>query len=235
MHSWKSMNERFLKWFLIVNIVVLSGFFLWGYMLPLFNMGADLSNLQEMEVKAPEFKIENPPPLEVGTNLTDSIKYTVDATALEDWVFFDFSSGSTVSATNWELLNWDLAFRRAKILTNGGITNPQGKGGILRLEGAEFQALSEAPESGYVLDEKPKNTSEFANPHIDKWYNYNYWTHGLTPKDEIYVIRTADGKFAKMVIEDYYCGQTAGCMSFTYVYQGNGSRTFIRNSGEEKA
>jgi hypothetical protein len=223
------MNERFLKGFLTVNIVALTGFFLWGYILPLFNMGADLSAMREMEVTPPEVKIENPPPREAGNDLVGPLTYTVDATHVEEWVFFDFSSGSIVPAANWDSPNWDLAIRRTKILTNGGATNPRGNGAVLRMEGIGLEGLAEAPESGYVQDEKPDNAGELANPHLDKWYNYNYWTHRLIPKEEVYVIRTADGKYAKMAIRDYYCGQTAGCLSFTYVYQGDGSRNFISN------
>ncbi len=38
-------------------------------------------------------------------------------------------------------------------------------------------------------------------------------------------VRTADGRFAKVQILGYYCsGPRAGCLTFRYVYQGDGSR-----------
>ena len=47
----------------------------------------------------------------------------------------------------------------------------------------------------------------------------------LAPKREIYVIRTQEGKYAKMRMLSYYCtGNMAGCMTFEYVYQGDGSK-----------
>lgn len=226
------MNERFLKAFLIVNIVVLAGFFVWGYVLPLFHMGADMSKMGEFVKEPPPLKIENPAPAEVGENLTDSIRYTINATNVENWVFFDFSSGTSVPGAKWDSTDWDLAFRRAKILVNGGVTNPGGQGGVAAVPGKDLGALAEAPESGYSRNERPTGAGEASNPNIDKWYNYNYWTHKLTPKEQVYALRTADGKYAKFVIEDYYCGEgVSGCLAFRYVYQGNGSRSFIKPAG----
>ena len=37
-------------------------------------------------------------------------------------------------------------------------------------------------------------------------------------------VRTHDGKYAKMHILSYYCAnKSAGCLTFEYVYQGDGS------------
>jgi HmuY protein len=50
----------------------------------------------------------------------------------------------------------------------------------------------------------------------------------LHPKPNVYIIRTADGKYAKMRIISYYCdgGQASGCFTIEYIYQGDGSRRF---------
>ena len=55
-------------------------------------------------------------------------QYTVDARNKVEWAFLDIDSGSIVSST-FEDLDWDLAFRRTKLLTNGGITNSEGSVG----------------------------------------------------------------------------------------------------------
>jgi hypothetical protein len=49
--------------------------------------------------------------------------------------------------------------------------------------------------------------------------------HVLRPKSQVYVIHTADGKYAKMRLVSSYCdgNQASGCFTMEYVYQGDGS------------
>ena len=169
-----------------------------------------------------------PNPQEVGQDLTPPILYTLDASDTEEWVYFDFSRGSVVKGVAWDSLDWDLAFKRAKILTNSGRTHEKGGGGALALMSEEFDSVDSAPEGGaFETDHRPYNKMENENAALHKWYKYNYINHRLEPKPQVYIIRTAEGKFAKMRILSYYCqGEKAGCYTFRYVYQGNGSRRF---------
>ena len=110
--------------------------------------------------------------------------------------------------------------------TNGGRSNPDGQGAVLRLARRDFAAVSRVPEEPeFQADVHPKNRLHPFNPALEKWYNYSYLANVLAPKPEIYVIRTQDGKYAKMRMLSYYCtGNVAGCMTFEYVYQGDGSQ-----------
>jgi HmuY protein len=173
-------------------------------------------------------------PEEVGDRLIGPILHTLDARAAEQWTYFDFSRGSVVEVPHQLGVGWDLAFQRHKILANGGATNPKGRGAILNLGEVAFDEVLEAPAEGYIED-----TIASINPQaittenlaIKAWYHYNFLTHVLRPKSNVYVVRTADGTYAKMRLVSYYCdgGQASGCFTIEYVYQGNGSRHFVTN------
>ncbi|MBI4639772.1 MAG: HmuY family protein [Candidatus Tectomicrobia bacterium] len=153
--------------------------------------------------------------------------YTIDARSTTEWTYFDFSRGSTVEIWGRRSLNWDLAFQRNKIISNSGLTNPEGKGGIVELSSVDFESATEAPEEGYVTDTKTRDRIETENKAIVRWFDYSYTANTLKPKKSVYIIRTADGKYAKLKILSYYCeGHISGCPTIQYVYQGNGSRKF---------
>jgi hypothetical protein len=183
---------------------------------------------------AGNFTITPPHPTEVGERLVGPIFYTLDARAAEQWTFFDFSRGSVVDVPHQFGLEWDLAFQRHKILANGGATNPKGRGGILNLGEVAFDEVLEAPAEGYIEDTIASinpETITTENLAIKAWYHYNFLTHVLRPKSNVYAIRTADGKYAKMRLVSYYCdgGQASGCFTMEYAYQGDGSRHFGLN------
>jgi hypothetical protein len=170
--------------------------------------------------------------MEVGEQLVGPTRYTLQARAAEDWTFFDFSRGSVVDVPHQFVVDWDLAFQRHKILANGGATNPKGRGAILNLGSVDFETVLEAPAEGYIEDTIATINSEAIvteNLAIKTWYHYNFLTHLLIPKPNVYVIRTADGKYARMRIVSYYCdgGHASGCFTFEYVYQGDGGRRFV--------
>jgi len=178
------------------------------------------------------FTVTPPHPVEVGDRLVGPVLYTLDARASERWAYFDFSRGSVVEVPHQFGVDWDLAFQRHKILANGGATNPRGRGAILSLGEVAFDEVLEAPAEGFVEDTIASINPEALtteNLAIKAWYHYNFLTHLLRPKPNVYIIRTADGKYAKMRIVSYYCdgGQASGCFTIEYVYQGDGGRGFV--------
>ena len=182
------------------------------------------------------FTIIPPLPKEVGEQLTEVITYTIDARSTTEWTYFDFSRGSTVEIWGRRSLNWDLAFQRNKIISNSGLTNPEGNGGIVELSSADFESVTEAPEEGYVTDTKTRDRIETENKAIVRWFDYSYTANTLKPKKSVYIIRTADGKYARMKILHYYCeGHISGCLTIQYVYQGNGSRKFVNEQAVKVA
>lgn len=165
-----------------------------------------------------------PAPEEVGAAVVGPDTYTVDARDETRWVAFDFSRRSVVPADDLRGLDWDLAFNRFRIRTNGGATNPAGPGGALDLGRAAFDSVLVVPDSGYVQDARV-SANETRNPALERWYDYSWLSHRLTPKPRVYAVRTADGRYAKIEVLSYYCADgTAGCVTFRYVYAGDGGR-----------
>jgi hypothetical protein len=156
---------------------------------------------------------------EVGEVLVGPVVYTIDASDTERWRFFDFSRGSRVEPEG--SLEWDLAFRRHEIIVNGG-SGFEGAGGARIVSEESFGEVAELPGTGYEETEAGRDSM---NPALEKWYDYGFTTHLLQPRPVVYGIRTADGRYAKVELVSYYCpGARSGCVTFRYVYQGDGTR-----------
>ena len=190
--------------------------------------GTSNSELQEQASDTATYSPSPYRPEEVGERLVGPVVYTVDARSKEMWMYFDFSRGSVVPVDNPQTEDWDLSIRRHVIRTNGGATNPNGQTALLAIEGPDFSVVTSVPdEAKFVSDVRDKRRLYPYNPVVDKWYNYSYTTNVLLPKPMVYLVRTRDGKYAKMRIVSYYCkGNLSGCVTIEYVYQGNGSRHF---------
>ncbi len=138
---------------------------------------------------------------------------TVDASHPDRWRFFSLERGSVVE--NPGPREWDLAFRRFQIIVNGGEGFP-GDGGLQPLEGVRFGEVERLPEDGY---EGTRARGDSIHPGIQRWYDYSFFSHLLTPKERVYAVRTADGRFAKVELMGYYCpGPTPGCITFRYTF-----------------
>ena len=178
--------------------------------------------------KKPEEKVEPAP--KSFANLMPTQVTTLNASSEKDYVYFDFSSGKSVRILDSSSLEWDLAFRRGKVISNGGASTRLGKAGLLDLGVVDFDMVAEVPMDNYIQDVAAKTETE--NPVLIKWYNYNYFTHKLTAKKNIYAVRTANGKFAKLEFLSFYCdNKEAGCVKIRYVYQDNGSNSFLKTGG----
>jgi HmuY protein len=179
---------------------------------------------EAVDPRASVYEPTPPHPQEVGEHLVGPIVYTVDARSKDLWMYFDFSRGAVVAVQDPKSDAWDLAFQRYVIRTNGGDTNPAGRAALLSVAG-DFATVTRVPEhAAFTSDIRAKNRLYSANPVIEKWYTYSYLANVLAPKRVVYVVRTQDGKYAKMRILSYYCKESAsGCLTFEYVYQGDGS------------
>jgi len=161
-----------------------------------------------------------PQPAPVGDTLVGPAEYTLDATDDRGWTFFDFSRNAVV--TDPLPLEWDLAVRRFHLIANGG-PGFAGRGGIADLGPAAFDTVRVLPDTGYVVTQ-----ADSVNPAIRHWYRYGYSSHLLEPDGRVYAVRTADGRYAKLAIVSYYCGEArAACLTFRYVYQGGGGGNMV--------
>ena len=161
----------------------------------------------------------SPEPRPVGDSLVGPVRVTLDASDPDRWVFFDFSRGAAVAAPDH--LGWDLAFRRFNVMVNGGPAF-SGRGGALRLGTTALDSVRTVPLTGYEATDSRRDS---VNPVLERWYDYGFASHLLTPRPAVYAVRTADGRYAAIRVLSYYCaGATPGCMTFEYLYQGDGTR-----------
>ena len=117
--------------------------------------------------------------------------------------YFSLTTGAEISAEDAKTNKWDLAFSGTTILVNGGTSGP-GQGGALVLE-KPFEALSEAPKEGYKTDGPSGNA--IAGGSGNSWYKYDMSVHAILPIiGRTVVVRTAEGKFAKIEFISYYKG-----------------------------
>jgi hypothetical protein len=172
--------------------------------------GVTLVALTLRQPDVPTYPPTPPAPTDAGRALVGPVLYTVDATTPDAWRHFSFRLGSVVEGAT----GWDLAFRRYAIIAGPGA-------GILDLGETRFDQVRTVPAGGYQPNE---GAAEPRNPAIAAWYRYGFLSHVLSPKPRVWAVRTADGRYAKLELVSYYCpGAQPGCLTFRYVYQGDGS------------
>jgi HmuY protein len=153
--------------------------------------------------------------------------------------FFSLATNKWIGNSDSATTNWDLAFSGTTIRVNNQTSGP-GNGGAFVWVGA-FDNLTSIPQdSVFRIDNHPVS---YAIPKGSGkgWYNYDGATNLLTPiPGRVLVIRTANGKYAKVEILNYYKGGVTPSASasddiklreqryytFRYTYQGNGTTTF---------
>jgi hypothetical protein len=150
-------------------------------------------------------------PVHVGDSLVGPAEYTVNASENDEWVKFDFGRNATVSAGT----DWDIGFHRNHVIAGPGAA-------IADLGPVPFDEVHEAPSTGYRANSR---ASWESNPAVGKWYEYNFLSHLLTSRHHVYAVRTADGRYAKVELLNYYCKDVGtACITFRYAYQGRGPR-----------
>lgn len=218
----------------IVNLCV-TIFLIGLYWLPvkLEQMGGflDKPSMKDKQTNGPSRNSNARSVAAVNPNLLPTNSIVIDATNEEQWTYFDFSRGKQVKIHDTSSLEWDLAFRRGKIITNGGATNKFGKAGLIDLGEVSFDAVENVPLRDFTADTATRTQTE--NPILLQWYKYNYITHKLTARKNVYVMRTSDGKYAKIQFLSFYCAdKQPGCIQMKYAYQDEGTKSFLKdNSG----
>lgn len=144
-------------------------------------------------------------------------RFTLDARDKVEWAFFDIDSGAVIAST-FEDADWDLAFRRTKLLTNSGITNPDGAVGALDLGELELETAVTPVTAEFVVDALGGDDGDDQrNAAISRWYNYDFIRHVIVARDNVYLLRTSDGADALIQFDSYYCeDELPGCVTFRY-------------------
>ena len=143
-----------------------------------------------------------------NTRVTSLVYDTVTIDALDPtaWNFFDFDRRSPVAVPDTS--GWDLAIRRFMVIAADAAVD---------LGKVAFDEVIDAPLSDYVATAFERDT---VNAALERWYRYSLLSHLLEPNGHVYVVRTREGRYAKLEFLSYYCpGVVAGCVTFRYVYQ----------------
>ncbi|MCX7908445.1 MAG: HmuY family protein [Ignavibacteria bacterium] len=175
---------------------------------------------------------QNPPPQTIKAVTIYDLP--ADTGKKGKFTLFRLSDSTIVSNADSNSTKWDIGFAGTTIITNSGVRGP-GQGGAIVLKDVDFNDVKEAPETGYRIE---NSLTDLAIPtgSGNGWYNYNPQTHIVSPiPGRVIIIRTADGKYAKLQIISYWKGNPQPIDPFThkerfytfrYVYQSNGTRKF---------
>ena len=153
--------------------------------------------------------------------------------------FYSIETNSIIANADSNSKKWDIGLRGSTIITNAGTSGP-GSGGAFVFKGT-FDELKTIPtDSSFRVDNGP--TSYAITTGSNKgWYVLDFVTNLLTPiPGRVLVIKTANGKYAKVEILNYYKGGVTPAANatdaeksskqrfytFRFTYQSNGSKTF---------
>lgn len=154
----------------------------------------------------------------------------IDASIPSKKAYFRFSDSSVVTGTDTLTNKWDIAFSSTTIYTNSG-SSGSGSGGAVVLTSVNFEDVLEAPSNGYEIDSA--GAPAIPTGSGNGWYNYDFMNNVISPiPGVVLVIRTGDGKYAKVQILNYYKGAPENPSSsdvprfytIKYFYQPDGSR-----------
>jgi hypothetical protein len=166
---------------------------------------------------------ENEPVVVPDLKITEVKDLDGSAETKKDSAFYSLSLNKEVTSSE----KWDIKFKGTTISVSGTAQLLQLSNGQL------FETYTTAPASGFVADDIKGSGS---------WYNYTATTepqHAIIPvPGKIIVLKTTDGKYAKVEILSYYKGNpstssesfkelttrpAAKTYTFRYVYQADGS------------
>lgn len=165
--------------------------------------------------------------------------FSVDAKAYNTWVYFSFEKNAVVEVSDYQNdLSWDIAFHRADVRLNGGLSG-KGHGSAQKTEETSLTEVLEAPAGGYVPDSYGNVIVEFKIPPVYQEQPYNAvmstWLNidtsspppVYTLAENVFVMTTVSGKYVKIKFTDYTNdkGETL-YPAFEYIYQPDGSRKF---------
>jgi hypothetical protein len=174
---------------------------------------------------------------EVTNTAIESQTFEVNSTGSTTWKYFSFAKNDTVTiADPQNSPDWDLAFQRYRIKTNSGKSG-SGKGGAAnsyQKGQIGFDALKVVPDTAtfstddsFSIAVQQGYATYIVNPEIYTWFTIELAAQGtqIVPSDFIYIVRTYDGKYAKVWIKSYYSSANAsGHITFQYKYQPDGSK-----------
>lgn len=159
--------------------------------------------------------------------VTDSggtLRVTLDARDPDRWVSVDLDSGRVRAGRP---AGWDLAARRFHVISNGGEGLP-GDAAVARARRPGPGVEAGTPKGRWAVTDRDED-GELTHPVLEDWYEYDFFSHLLTPRPRTYAVRTTGGRTARIRFLSYYCpGPDAGCVTLRYALPG-------RDTGRDRA
>ncbi len=154
----------------------------------------------------------------------------INATSESNWVYLDLESATMVTpATPEDSDEWDLGFRRYKVMLNGGVSGT-GQMQAVPMPGVDYNTDLEEPTEGWITDEPDADGDGDMEYALDSWFDYDSDSHEVTPADTIFVLRTVEGGLLKFEFLGYY--DDAGTPAYVHVHWGPLSDEFIEDTGD---
>jgi len=163
--------------------------------------------------------------------------FQVNATGSTIWKYFSLEKNDTIQVTDpLTSKEWDLAFQRYRIKTNGGKSGSgMGSAANSYKKGQTgFDELKVVPDTAtFSVDTEVQIAVQqgyatyIINPEIYTWFSIELAPQGtqIVPSDYVYFVKTASGKYVKVWFKSYYSPTNAsGYVTFQYKYQPDGSK-----------
>jgi len=193
-------------------------------------LGLNSCNKDEQENGTTSLEVKRIENFEAPGDLMDFSVNPPVVTEVRPFKFFNFSLGTEVEET----ADWDIAFKGSKIKVNGGVSgNSQAAATVIT---GVFNDVTSVPDDAdFKVDTAISDTTvDYAIPYGsgNGWYTFSMETHLYTPiPGKVILVRTHDGKYAKMEILSYYKNlentmENGGFYTFNYTYQPDGSKEF---------
>jgi hypothetical protein len=166
--------------------------------------------------------VVKPPPKETDC----STETLIDATKQDVWVYFDLEAGAIVTPANPDdSRDWDIAFQRFKVKSNGGSS---GTGGVevAQTTGA-CNDLLKAPSAGYLVDRPDGDDEEMTPDYAMSFgpssetgpWGYDPVNHQLFQSGNVFVVKSVEGNYWKLDFFEYY-GPTGTAAELTFRWKG---------------
>ncbi len=161
-----------------------------------------------------------------------------EAQSYTEWTYFSFEKGELIKVDQEkykEDANWDLGFLRFNIRTNGGLSG-NGKGAVVATSAKAFDAVTSIPKDGFILDSeidvmnggmpptyrKATGNTAFKVGENLGWAWYDFKAGVWSVNNNVFVIRTASGKYAKVIMKSFLNdADKSGHITFDYIYPFN--------------
>ena len=162
------------------------------------------------------------------TTVIDATAGGARATEPHDYTYFSFADNDVVPITDVEAktsLDWHIAFKRYDVVLNGGVSGPGNVRGY-NIHGSYEEPLENEVFSDVTIIDMPEDESfvlDSSAEALDQWYSYDVVTHLISASGNAYELITADGQYAKWVVDtiEGYGRADAGTIDFRWVVGEN--------------